>query len=293
MKKKKIRPGDLVLDVTIYGILIALFVVTLYPVWYVVIASFTTSSEVALSGGILLWPKKFIFGAYQLVFQNPRIMNGFKNSIMIELLSLPLNILLTLIAGYFMASTNVMWKKYVVWMMLFTMYFGGGMVPNYLNIRSLGLLDTIWALVLPGAVSVYRCIICKTAIEAIPESLSESAFMDGANDFQVIWKILVPLIKPTIAVLLLYYGVDHWNSWFQASIYLRDDTYTPISNVLRSLLIVNTEMSGSVTGGDDYDTYLETVKYAAIVVSTFPIMCIYPFLQKYFAKGAMVGAVKG
>lgn len=293
MKKKKIRPGDLVLDVSIYALLIVVFVVMLYPVWYVVVASFTTSSEVALSGGMLLWPKKFVAGAYELVFQNGRLMTGFKNSILIELISLPLNILLTLITGYFMASTNVMWKKPIVLMMMFTMFFGGGMIPNYLNIRSLRLLNTLWALILPGVVSVYRCIICKTAIEAIPSSLPESAFIDGANDFQVIWHILVPLIKPTMAVLLLYYGVDHWNAWFHASIYLRDETWTPVSNVLRSMLIVNTELSMNITGGDNYDTYAETVKYAAIVVSTLPIMCIYPFLQKYFAKGAMVGAVKG
>ena len=293
MKKKKIRPGDFVLDATIYLLLIVIFIVMLYPVWYVVVASFTTSSEVALSGGLLLWPKEFVTGAYELVFQNGRLMNGFKNSILIELISLPLNILLTLIAGYFMASSNVMWKKPIVMMMMFTMFFGGGMVPNYLNIKSLGLINTLWALILPGVVTYYRCIICKTAIEAIPASLPESAFIDGANDFQVILRILVPLIKPTLAVLLLYYGVGHWNAWFNASIYLRDETWTPVSNVLRSLLIENTELLANVTGGDHFDDYAETVKYAAIVVSTLPIMCVYPFLQKYFAKGAMVGAVKG
>lgn len=293
MKKKKIRLGDLMMDVIIYALLIVIFVIMLYPVWYVVVASLTTSAEVALSGGLLLWPKKFVSGAYELVFQNGRLMTGFRNSILIELISLPLNIILTLITGYFMASTNVMWKKPVVMMMMLTMYFSGGMIPTYLNIRSMGLLDTIWALVLPGVVSVYRCLICKTSIEAIPASLPESAFIDGANDFQVIWHIIMPLIKATIAVLLLYYGVDHWNAWFQASIYLRTDTWVPVSNVLRSMLIENTELTANVAGGDSYDTYAETIKYAAIVVSTLPIMCIYPFLQKYFAKGALVGAVKG
>lgn len=293
MKKKRIRPGDLAIDVIIYALLIVIFIVMLYPIWYVVMASFSTSAEVTLSGGLLLWPKKFVTGAYELVFKNGRLMNGFKNSILILLISLPLNILLTLITGYFMASTNVMWKKPVVLMMMLTMFFGGGMIPNYLNIRSLGLLNSLWALILPGVVSVYRSIICKNAIESIPSSLPESAFIDGANDFQVIWHILVPLIKPTLAVLLLYYGVGHWNAWFHASIYLRDDTWTPVSNVLRAMLIENSELSMGITGGDNYDTYAETVKYAAIVVSTFPIMCVYPFLQKYFAKGTMTGAVKG
>lgn len=293
MKKKKIKLGDLTIDVFVYAALIAITVIMLYPVWYVLMASFSTSSEVARSRGILLWPKKFVTGAYKLVFENGRLMKGFRNSILILAISLPINILLTLITGYFMASENVMWKKPIILMMMFTMYFSGGMIPGYLNIRDLGLLNTIWALILPGAVSVYRCIICRKAIEAVPASLHESAFIDGANDFQVIWKVLVPLIKPTLAVLLLYYGVGHWNSWFQASIYLRDDTWVPISNVLRSMLILNTELSAGVTGGDNYDTYAETIKYAAIVISTFPIMCVYPFLQKYFAKGTMVGAVKG
>lgn len=293
MKKKKIRPGDFVSDVMIYALLIVICIVMLYPVWYVVVASFATSSEVALSGGILLWPKEFVVGAYEMVFQHKGLMNGFKNSILIELISLPLNILLTLITGYFMASSNVMWKKPIVLMMMFTMYFSGGMVPNYLNIKSLGLINTVWALVLPGVVTVYRCLICKTSIEAIPASLAESAFIDGANDFQVILRIVTPLLKPTLAVLLLYYGVDHWNAWFSPSIYLRDDTWMPVANVLRALLLQNSELLSNVTGGDNFDEYAETVKYAAIIVSTLPIMCVYPFLQKYFAKGALVGAVKG
>lgn len=292
MRKKKINPGDLLMDIIIYTILIILFIVTLYPVWFVIVASFSNSADVALSGGLLLWPKNFVTAAYGMVFNNARIMTGFKNSVLILLLSLPINLFLTLITGYFMASTNVMWKKYIVMMLLFTMFFGGGMIPKYLNIKSLGMLNTIWALVIPGAVSVYYSIICKTALEALPGSLAESAFMDGANDFQVLWHILVPLIKPTLAVLTLYYGVGHWNSWFNASIYLRDETWVPVQNVLRSILLVNSDLAQNVTG-DQYDDYAETVKYAAIVISTMPIMCIYPFLQKYFTKGVMIGAVKG
>ena len=162
------------------------------------------------------------------------------------------------------------------------------MIPAYLNIIDLGLLDSIWALILPG-VSIYNSIICKTAIEAIPESLSESAYIDGANDFQILYKIIVPLIKPTLAVLLLYYMVGQWNSWFSASIYLKSDDKLPLQNVLRYILMAN---SGNNLG-DEYNEYAETIKYAVIVVSSLPIMCVYPFLQKYFTKGVMIGAVKG
>ena len=154
-------------------------------------------------------------------------------------------------------------------------------------------MNTIWVLVLPGAMSVYNSIICKTAIEAMPDSLRESAYLDGANQLQVLLKIVTPLIKPTLAVLLLYYGVGHWNSWFGASIYIRDPENLPIQNILRNIMQANSTVTEGVTGGDNFDAYAETIKYAAIVISTFPIMCVYPFLQKYFAKGVMIGAVKG
>ncbi|MBR4060938.1 MAG: carbohydrate ABC transporter permease [Lachnospiraceae bacterium] len=291
-RKKRITPSDFILDAVIYFILIFAFVITLYPVWYVIVASFATAREVTMSGGLMLWPKEFILGGYQKVFQDPYLISGFANSVKVLIVSLPINLILTLFCGYFMASTNMMLKKIIVYMMMFTMYFSGGMIPNYLNIRSLGLMDSFWALVLPGAVSVYNCIICKTAIEAIPSSLQESAYIDGANDLQVIWKILIPLLKPTLAVLTLYYGVSHWNAWFNASIYIRTKTKLPVQNILREFLLANADQNGGGIG-DTFDPYSEAIKYAAIVISTLPIMCIYPFLQKYFAKGVMIGAVKG
>jgi putative aldouronate transport system permease protein len=163
-----------------------------------------------------------------------------------------------------------------------------------LNIRSLGLYNSLWALIIPGAMSVYNTIICKTAIEAIPDSLSESAYIDGANDLHIIFRIVLPLIMPTIAVLLLYYGVGHWNSWFQASLYIKDNPKLPIQNVLRAVLIANSNILNSAAAADDkIDQFAETIKYAAIVITTVPVLCIYPFLQKYFVKGVMIGAVKG
>lgn len=285
----------MILDIIVYVSLTLVFIVTLYPIWYVFMASFSSTQEVALSGGILLWPKKFMTGAYELIFKDKLIMKGFKNSILIEAISLPINLILTLFCGYFMAKSNMMLKKPITLMFVFTMFFSGGMIPAYLNIRSLGLYNSIWALILPGAVTYYNSVICRTAIMGIPESLSESAYIDGANDFQVLWQILTPLIKPTLAVLVLYYGVSHWNAWFNASIYLSTNDWIPIANVLRALLLAgesNNNFAGNIAG-DEADLYAETVKYAAIVVSTFPILCVYPFLQKYFAKGAMIGAVKG
>ena len=292
MRRKKKKPGDILFDLAVTVILLAIVVVTFYPMWYVVVASFSTSTDIALNPGIQLWPKEIVFGAYRMVFEHPMLTRGFLNTLFILAVSLPLNIALTMLCGYFLACSNMMWKKPVAAMIMFTMFFGGGLIPTFLNIKSLGLYDSLWALILPGALSVYNSIICKTAIEAIPGSLTESAFIDGANDFQVLYRIILPLMKPTLAVLLLYYGVGHWNSWFPASIYIKDNSLMPIQNIIRAILLENQSLSES-GAGDQYSTYAETIKYAAIVVTTVPILCVYPFLQKYFTKGVMIGAVKG
>lgn len=270
-----------------------LIIICFYPLWYVIVASFSTSSQVTASGGALLWPKPITLGAFSKALAHPLIASGFKNIFMILILSLPLNMVMTLLCGYFMAAKNVMWKNIIVSFFLFTMFFSGGLIPSYLNQKGLGLYNNIWALVIPGCLSIYNAIICRSAIDAIPESLFESARMDGATDMTILFRIIVPLIKPTMAVLLLYYGVGHWNSWFAASIYIKDTALLPIQNVLRAVLLANSNMLNEGADPENINTFAETIKYAAIVLSTIPILCIYPFLQKYFVKGVMVGSVKG
>lgn len=292
-KRKKREISDIILDTVIYTIMIALVIVTLYPMWYVVVASFSNSIDIARDPGIMLWPKEFVLGAYQMVFENPLLMGAFKNSLFVLGVSLPINIVMTLLCGYFMASTGMMWKKPIVLMFMFTMFFNGGLIPNFLNIKDLGLYNSLWALILPSALSVYNAIICKTAIEGLPASVIESAYIDGANDLHIIFKIVMPLIKPTLAVLTLYYGVGHWNSWFNASVYLKDTELLPIQNIIRSILLANDQTLQATGTADSFNTYAETIKYAAIVITTVPVLCIYPFLQKYFTKGVMIGAVKG
>lgn len=293
MKKRK-KASDIILDSIIYLILIALTIVTLYPVWHVIVASFSTSTALAKVDGLLLWPSDFNLEGYRLVASNRLILSGLKNSFLVLLGSLPLNIVMTVLCGYFLAMPGLFWKKPISFYILFTMYFGGGLIPTYLNVKGLGLGDTLWSLIIPGALSVYNAIICKSAIEGIPDSLREAAYMDGANDVFVLFKVIVPLIKPTLAVLLLYYGVSHWNSWYSASLYITDEMKLPVQNIIRSILIANdTTLSGTGDMGDSYNTYAESIRYASIVVTTLPIMCVYPFLQKYFTKGVMIGAVKG
>ncbi|GHU87182.1 putative ABC transporter permease protein YtcP [Spirochaetia bacterium] len=290
----KKSPGDYVFDTINFAIMAFLVFVTLYPMYYVVVASVSDNIALLASPGFLWYPKGFNLGAFRLAFSHPLLISGYKNILIVMVVSLTLNIFLTLFAAFFLASKNVYFKKPVLFIILFTMFFSGGMIPNYLNIRSLHLYNTLWALILPGAISVYNTIIYRTAIEAIPDSLSESARIDGANDITVLFRIILPLVKPTTVVLLLYYGIGHWNSWFSASIYLQDNYKLPIQNVLRAILIANSNiLNSAATENDKIDQFAETIKYAAIVITTVPVLCIYPFLQRYFVKGVMIGAVKG
>lgn len=290
-KTKKFNLEEFIFDLIVYSILLLFTLACLFPMWHIVMAAFSNTTDIATAKGLILWPKKIDLGAFKLVFANRELMLGFKNTLLYLAGSLPINLLLTVMAGYFLASTNLMWKKQIAGIITFTMFFSGGMIPQFLNIKDLGLIDSLWALILSGALSVYNAMICKTSIEAIPDSLREAAYIDGANDFQVIFKVIIPLIKATLAVLTLYYGVAHWNAWFNASIYLRTEDKLPMQNILRSILIAN--QTGGDMDVDDFNAYAETIRYAAIVFSTLPIMCVYPFLQKYFTKGALIGAVKG
>ena len=280
---------DIIMDTVIGFVLILFALACLYPIWFVLMASFSDSTSVVMSRGLLLWPKNFSLKAYELVFKNNLFATGFLNSIKLLAMSLPINLTLTVMCGYFLACNGMMFKKPIAYMIMFTMYFSGGMIPQYLNVKELGLYNTHWAIVLTGALSVYNCFICRTAIQSIPDGLRESAYLDGANDLQILFKVIIPLIKPTLAVLAMYYGVGTWNGWFKASIYLKENAMIPIQNVLRSVLIMGEDAG---VEGAYVNEYAETIKYAAIVVSTVPVLCVYPFLQKYFTKGVLVGAVK-
>ena len=294
VKKQKMKTslGDKIFVVINSAILICLCIITLYPIWYVFCASMTSNTYLVSHPGILLWPHEMTFGAYKLAFSHPLLLSGYTNTLIILAVSLPINILMTLFAGYFMASKDVMFKPLLQGLIMFTMFFSGGMIPAYLNIRDLGLYNSLWALILPGALSVYNSIICKTAIESVPESLKESAYIDG--DVIILFRIIVPLIKATLAVLLLYYGVGHWNAWFNASIYLKDNEKLPIQNIMRAILIANSNVLNSAAAeNDQVNQFAEAIKYSTIILTTVPVLCIYPFIQKYFVKGVMIGAVKG
>jgi len=269
--------------------------ICLLPILHVLAVSLS-SSNAARSGEVAIWPVEFTLKSYEYIMKNEKFWNALIVSFKRILFGVTMSMIITILAAYPLSKPprDFRGRSYLIWIYVFTMFFSGGMIPSYLNIRSLGLFNSLWALILPSAMSVYNAIICKTAIEAVPDSLIESAYIDGANDIFIIFRIVFPLIMSTVAVLLLYYGVGHWNSWFPASLYIQENDKLPIQNVLRAVLIANSNiLNSAATDSDKIDQFAETIKYAAIVISTVPVLMIYPFLQKYFVKGVMIGAVKG
>lgn len=277
----------------IFMLLIVL--VTAYPIYYVLIASFSDPKALAIHNGLLFTPlAPFTTSAYEMVLENQQIIRGFANTMYIMVFGLAANLILTSLGAYFLTIKGPALKNVITFMIIFTMYFSGGMIPGYLNIKSLGLLNSLWSLILVGGINTTNLIILKSAFQSIPESLVESARLDGATYWQVLVKIMLPLSKATMAVTVLYYGVSRWNSWFAASLYLNDSDLFPLQLVMRNILNMATQMAGGTGAGlDDMTQMVDLIQYALIVVATAPIMVLYPFLQKYFVKGVMIGAVKG
>ena len=268
--------------------------ICLYPMYYVVMASFSDANQLMAFRGFLWMPINANIESYRAIVKNKMLFTGYANTLFVVGVSLLLNITMTSIGAYFLSRKNLMLKKAVMIYILITMYFSGGIIPLYLTVKNLGLYNSIWSLIIPAAVNTYNLVIMRTSFEAIPDSLVEAALIDGAGHIQILIKIILPLAKATVAVMVLYYGVAHWNSWFNAMLFLNDRAKFPLQLVLREILIQN-DTSAMTQGGGLTDTIniAKTIKYAVIVVSTVPILCVYPFLQKYFAKGALVGAVKG
>ena len=292
----QVSKGEKIFNIFNIFAMILVMIATLYPLMHVVFASISEGSRLMAHEGVLLKPLGFNPAAYKLVFRNPMILQGYANTLTIVAIGVTINIILTAIAAYFVSRRNVMWSKALMIMIIITMYFNGGLIPNYFNIKDLNLYDTLWSLILPGAISTFNLIIMRTAFLAVPDSLEESARLDGANHFTILFRIILPLTMPTVAVLVLYYAVGHWNAWFNAMIYLKSRPKYPLQLVLREILITNDATAMTAISGVDSGDQLaiaETIRYATIIVATAPILCVYPFLQKYFVKGVMVGAVKG
>lgn len=293
MKIKK-SFGENVFDITNAVILILLSLVTLYPFIYVVLASVSESNLLAVHTGFLVKPLGFSTMAYKTVFENEEIWTGYGNTIYYVIVGTAINIFMTSLGAYVTSKKYFFWNRILLPMIVFTMFFGGGLIPTFLLIKNLGLYNTSWAIILPGVISTWNMFIMKTSFSSIPDSLEESARIDGANEMIILFRIVLPLSMSTIAVMVLYYGVGHWNSWFSHLIYLKDRDNFPLQLFLREILIANSAMDMATEVGDiEKQSVAETIQYATIMVATLPVLCVYPFLQKYFVKGVLIGSVKG
>ena len=273
-----------------------LILITFYPLYYVLMCSLSESNALIGSRGIMLLPKGFSLASYKAVFSNPNILTGYRTTLLVVVLGTALSVILTSIGAFLITRKNFALGKPMAYMMTFTMFFSGGMIPTYLLVyKYLHMGDTFWALILPTAISTYNLLIMKANFQALPDSIEEAAKIDGANDIMILFRIVLPLSMPIIAVMILFYGVTYWNSWFNAMLYMRTKSKFPLQLILREILLINDTSSMSAGGNGASDTYLigESIKYASIVVATLPILCVYPFIQRYFVKGVMIGAVKG
>lgn len=274
-------------------VLIAISIAALYPLLYVVFASFSSPSALMAHQGVLLAPLKPTLLAYENVLKNPLIWSGYTNTIFVVVMGVALNLVMTTLAAYFFSRKGIMHSKALLMVIMFTMFFSGGIIPTYLMLKNMGFLDNLLVLIIPGAINTTNMIIMRTAFYSVPDSLEESARIDGAGNMTILIRIILPLILPTFAVVGLYYAVGHWNAWFNASIYIKNKTLYPLQLVLREILILSETSTMDLDSSMAEQAMLsEALKYAVIVVSTVPILCVYPFIQKYFVKGVMVGAVK-
>lgn len=289
-RKKKFTLFDFI----VYAIATILMIIVLYPL--ILVVSNSVSDPVLVAGGeVVLFPKGFNLAGYKAVFGDKNIMMGYANTIFYTVFGTLINLFVTLPAGY--ALTKKMPAKgFINTMILFTMYFGGGLIPTFLWINQMGLFGSRWVILIDGAFSVYNCIICRSFFAALPVELEEAAEIDGCNPLRIFLQIVLPLSKALLGVMVLYFGVGHWNAYFHAMIYLDDDSKMPLQVFLRRILILAQSVQGMEEGGEYALELLQRealIRYAVIIVAAAPLMIIYPFLQKYFDKGVLIGSVKG
>lgn len=284
---------DQVLLSVVYIILAIVVLVMLYPFAYVMSVSISDPAEV-LAGKVTIFPKGFDLGAFKTMIDQPVFFAAYKNTIVYTALGTFFTLFFTAITAYPLSKDKFQMRSFISKVYIITMFFGGGIIPTYLAYKSLHLINTIWVMVLPGALSAWNIILMRSFFRTIPESLSESAYMDGATDPQILVKIILPLSKPIMATIGLFTAVGIWNGYFSALLYLNDTEKYPLQMILRSILVAAT-VNPSEKGAYAELTHsaTESLKMASIVITTLPIMCIYPFIQKYFVKGLMVGSIKG
>ncbi|MBR1857181.1 MAG: carbohydrate ABC transporter permease [Oribacterium sp.] len=294
MEKKKFSQ-DVFVNVLFHVIAVILILAVLYPLWFVIIASFSNPADVA-NGKVWLWPKSIDIRGYEKLFEQNQIWRSYLNTIIYTAVGTLIALIVNISAGYAMSRKDLPGRRWINLFYVIPMFVNGGLIPTYLVVKGFGLLDTFWVMVVPFAVSTYNIIVARTFFESsLPESLWEAAQIDGCTTLRYFFQFAVPLSKAVIAVVGLWTAVGLWNSWFNALIYLQNENLIPLQLLLRRILIANESLLGAATGtmAQELRQLSDMMKYGSIVVSTLPIMMVYPFLQKYFNQGVMIGAVKG
>jgi len=287
--------SDFVFDVINYALLVIILILVMYPLYFILIASVSDPNYTS-SGQIWFFPKGISLGGYAKLLKETRVWIGYRNTIFYTVAGTAVNLLLTLPTAYALASKRFMPRNFVMFIFIFTMFFNGGLIPTYLVVRDLRLINTVWAMILPSALSVWNLVIARTYFaSSIPDEIEDAAFIDGCTNTRLFVNIILPVSKPIVAAVALFYAVGHWNTYFDALIYLSKEKYYPLQLFLREFLIQSqmTSMLGDQSNWAQRVMQTEFLKYSTVVVSTLPILVLYPFLQKYFVKGVMLGSIKG
>jgi putative aldouronate transport system permease protein len=275
-------------------IMLILIIVTLYPLYYMGIVSISSGLSVQ-RGDVLFYPIQLNWQAYQIVFKDPQILRAYMNTLLYTSMGVTINLIMTTLCAYPLSRNYLYGKSLLAFFFIFTMYFDAGLIPKYMVVHSLGMVNTIWAILIPTAINVFNMILMRTFFEGIPESLHESAIVDGAGEWTVLTRIIIPLSMPVMATMFIFYAVGHWNSFFPALIYLNDKSLYPIQIIVRNIVIQGELTTEQMSNGSNEImlAMAQNVKYAVVFVVILPILMIYPFVQKFFIKGALLGAVKG
>ncbi len=290
--KRRVARSDMAFDAVNILIMVLLAFITLYPMYYVLISSIS-SGEYVSRGAIRFIPRGLTLSSYKMIVQDDSFIRGLLNTIVYTVTGTCVNLAMSILCAYPLSVKTFSGRNFFVKMIMFTMFFSGGMIPLYLVIKSLKMIDTIWALILPGAISTYNMIVIRTFFQNIAGEMRESAFIDGANDFTIMTRIMVPLSMPVLATMMLFYATGHWNNFMNALLYITKKELYPIQLILRNLLITD-EMSNQYADMvSEFSVVPATLKYSSIVIATLPILCVYPYLQRYFVKGVMIGSLKG
>jgi putative aldouronate transport system permease protein len=282
---------------TVINIILVIFAISVtYPLIYILSSSFSSPTAVS-AGRVVLWPVDFSVLGYRTVFNHKHILSGYRNTIFYTVAGTAINVAMTLICAYPLSRKDLPFRGPLMFLFVFTMYFGGGLIPTYILMTQIKFVNTIWVMLIPGALSVYNMILTRTYLQSnIPTELLEASQIDGCSDTRYFFQILLPLSKAVIAVIGLFYAVGHWNAYFSAMIYLNDIELQPLQIILRNILVANQIQTNEMVDADTYvrkQGMADLLKFSLIVVSTVPILCVYPFIQKYFVKGIMIGSIKG